>query len=94
MFDLSPASLVLGIVISPYVKYIFKLLIIIGVLTLFYLVFGTFYYGKRNPRIPYGFQPSSPTSSLLLLRGKKSKENLLKIDTKRSDLGVCFQIDL
>jgi hypothetical protein len=44
MFDLSPASLVLGIVISPYVKYIFKLLIIIGVITLFYLVFGSFHY--------------------------------------------------
>jgi hypothetical protein len=89
LFDLSPASLLLGIVVSPYVKYIFKLLIIIGVLTLFYLVFGSFYYGNKSPRITYGYQALSSTESLttaFLLRSKRSKENLLKINTKRKDL--------
>lgn len=95
MDELSPFSLALGIVISPYLKYVYQILVGIGVLVLFYLVFGTFYYGDQQPRSQY-----LPAEATLLpppkyehvskdAKYKRKNLSLLRIDTGIPSLSVC-----
>lgn len=46
MFHISTFSLLLGIIISPYIQIILKALVLFGVFVLFYLIFGTLHYSR------------------------------------------------